>query len=57
MILKIINFIKNLLGLNKKVDTKEKFLKQQIKKTEKKLEEIENEKISDNDIIDHFNTK
>lgn len=57
MILKIINFIKNLLGLNKKVDTKEKFLKQQIEKTEKKLEEIENEKISDNDIIDHFNTK
>ena len=57
MILKIINFIKNLLGLNKKVDTKEKFLKQQIEKTEEKLEEIENEKISDNDIIDHFNTK
>lgn len=57
MILKIINFIKNLLGLNKPVETKEKFLKEQIKKTEKKLEEIENEKISDNDIVDHFNTK
>lgn len=57
MILKIINFIKNLLGLNKKVDNKEEFLKEQIEKTEKKLEEIENEKISDNDIVDHFNTK
>lgn len=57
MIATIINFFRSLFGLDKDIPHKVKSLDAQIKKSEQKLEKIDNEKLSKDDIIDHFNDK
>ena len=52
MIAKILEF---LLSFFKKTTKKESDLNQKVKDAEKKLKEIENEKPSTDDIVDHFN--
>jgi len=53
----ILDFIKKLFGIGKSNSGQEAALKNKIKQTETKIKEIENEKLSDNDIVDHFNNK
>lgn len=54
MIQVIIDFIKRLFGLDKESPDVE-WVKEKIKDNKQKLEEIDNENPSTDDIVDHFN--
>jgi len=51
----IAKFLEFLLSFFKKTTKKESELNKKVKDAEKQLEEIEDEKPSDDDIVDHFN--
>ena len=55
MIKVIINWILSILGLDKKPNRKIQSLEESAKKTQKKLEEIENEKTNIDDILERLN--
>lgn len=51
----ICKLIKKLFGLDKKPNPDLQWLKDKVKESDKKLEEIDNEKVDINDNIDHLN--
>lgn len=51
----ICKLIKKLFGLDKKPNPDLQWLKDKVKESDKKLEEIDNEKVDINDVNDHFN--
>jgi hypothetical protein len=55
MLIKILRYLKCLIIGCEESSPKEKELISVIESQEKKLEEIDNEKNSDSDIVDHFN--
>ena len=55
MLIKILRYLKCLIIGCEESSPKEKELISVIKSQEKKLEDIDNEKNSDSDIVDHFN--
>lgn len=57
MLISILKYLKCLLLGCEKSSPGLEYLEKDIKEKEKKLEEIENEKNSDSDIVDYFNNK
>lgn len=57
MFIYIINFIKKLFGISSDIPKEVENLNKDIEASKKKLQEIENEKVSVDDIVDHFNNK
>jgi|11BtaG_2_1085332.scaffolds.fasta_scaffold00997_18 hypothetical protein len=51
----ICKFIKKLFGLDKKPNPDLQWLEDKVKESEDKLENIENEEVTIDDVNDHFN--